>query len=817
MKKSTFKLILATLFVAILATTMVFAAMAAETTGYVVDGAGEETNIKWTITTEGSDVICTFEIDKSATDKIESTIIYGFDPVTRQPASYGSPITNAWGKDAGLTKIIIGDGITEIGDGAFIWNPVKTMEIPTSLKKLGVFSLQACVYLETVYVRGTTPVQYTFDFSNVTEIAEVGTFDACGQLQRIKLNENLIGGFGREFFKNTELVEIEIPASVTTIQNQAFTRNQKLATVKVLGRNTSFESDKVFDAVSAYPVIIGYSGSKAESFARANDFTFIDIETNETIFEGSRPVPAGPPDPNDPLQGTSIVAVDSYKPAGATAFGHITAKFNGNITANTFWAYYKDTKTLELTANKEGYCETGNLNLCDDGVGWSAYKNEIEHVILNGFGGGKVAPGAFEGHTALIDVMIKGATTVPQWTIDAFKDCVNLTTIWVEGRGRTEGVADLHEAVEVSDAFSNTKIEVLKLGGAIDKFSYIMPGNIRKLITNQVDALDAYCKENSIDLENLNDPSDVRKYYVEIPEGAFMCGPRAAYKFDEATGKLEIFGSGAISDIANYYGGGSKNQPWFAFRDNVKSLVIGDGITTIGKYAFCELDNLETVEIPANDTLVILNAAFEKCSKIVSIYRRGDQPIQGTIDIRGISEIKAWTYAYHHLIANVVLSPEVTSISKSAFEEGVNIKNIYGTPGTYAEEYAKEKGYTFYDIATNTPQPIECEAPEITTPVEDDTTEPIAPDTTDTDVVDTGDTTDVDITPTTGSATPETETTGDDVDTKPTIGIDTNDVDSDEGGNLTTIIIIVAAVVVVAIVAVIVIIVSKKKKTSSAE
>ena len=211
-------------------------------------------------------------------------------------------------------------------------------------------------------------------------------------------------------------------------------------------------------------------------------------------------------------------------------------------------------------------------------------------------------------------------------------------------------------------------------------------------------------------------------------------------------------------------------------------------------YAFCEFVNLETVQLPAGD-IEILNAAFEKCHNLKSIYRAGTEPIEGTADLRNVHTINSWTLAYDWLIANVIVSPQVSKISSSVFEENVSLANIYGTPGSFAETYAAENGKTFYDIASNVPQPITCTPPESTETIADTT---LAPETT-------GDPLDT-----------ETETnteTGNDFESMPTF-VDEGDVsDSSSGSVLPIIIAAVAAVVVIAVVVVIVVVFKKKKAT----
>ncbi|MBQ3618681.1 MAG: hypothetical protein II939_11070, partial [Bacteroidales bacterium] len=57
------------------------------------------------------------------------------------------------------------------------------------------------------------------------------------------------------------------------------------------------------------------------------------------------------------------------------------------------------------------------------------------------------------------------------------------------------------------------------------------------------------------------------------------CGDNATWTYDEATKTLTISGTGAMSDYP------SDNQPWSSIQD-IQTVIIGNGITTIGENAF---------------------------------------------------------------------------------------------------------------------------------------------------------------------------------------------------------------------------------------
>ena len=77
------------------------------------------------------------------------------------------------------------------------------------------------------------------------------------------------------------------------------------------------------------------------------------------------------------------------------------------------------------------------------------------------------------------------------------------------------------------------------------------------------------------------------------------------YKLD-AYGTLTLTGSGVIGEFT--WNGGY--QPWKAFRDQIKKVVISEGITTIGSGAFAYCKNIESVELPTSSLTSIGGNAF---------------------------------------------------------------------------------------------------------------------------------------------------------------------------------------------------------------
>ncbi len=663
--------------------------------GYTLDSDGNETNIKWTMDENG---VLTFEIDENATDKVQTTVIENKDPKTGSSADWSGSLPTY----AETTKIIIGDGITEVSGFAALYS-LNEVEIPTSLAVLGDSAFQ-CSTICSIYIRGNESVYGFFDLSNIEALGAF-CFDGCYRLSMVGLNENMTGEIPAEVFKGTALGEITIPEGITKISNRAFAQSGALDNLYFLGMETVIESDDVFAGNFTYPTIKAKENSKALEFAIAGGYTYVNTDTGVKV-EGEKPTTG--------LSQGDIVPDDlpEFNPEGATLHGHMTGLYLGSYIINTFWAYYDDTKTLEFTSATKSYNETGAIDFCDPGTeNWQLYKDQIEHIII-GDDISKITGGAFNGYVALKDVRL--GKNVGQIDAGAFSNCSSLTTIWRDGTERVEGRFDLSGISAFGDIITNTALKELYLNENVKEITVALPMSLKTIFVPEVnDALIKYAEDNFYNLQSINNPEQFYENYVEMDLTMTPCGTRSVFDFDEATGTLTVYGVGEIFDIVNYYGGGSKTAPWFSIKKNVKHVVLSEHITHIGRYAFCEFINLETVCIPNSDGFTIGNAAFEKCYNLRSIYTIGTEPIEGTLDLGKIPEIGAWTFAYDYLIANIIISPMVEKIGNSVFEENIslNLKNVYGVPGSYAEEYAKANGLSFFDISTSVPQPIKCEPP----------------------------------------------------------------------------------------------------------
>ena len=82
------------------------------------------------------------------------------------------------------------------------------------------------------------------------------------------------------------------------------------------------------------------------------------------------------------------------------------------------------------------------------------------------------------------------------------------------------------------------------------------------------------------------------------------------WTFDDVSGILTISGNGEM--VVNYFG---KTTPWNEYKDQIKKVVIEEGVANVGGYSFNGCSELTDVEI-ASSVALIGNSAFDNCTKL---------------------------------------------------------------------------------------------------------------------------------------------------------------------------------------------------------
>ena len=90
------------------------------------------------------------------------------------------------------------------------------------------------------------------------------------------------------------------------------------------------------------------------------------------------------------------------------------------------------------------------------------------------------------------------------------------------------------------------------------------------------------------------------------------CGDNATWSLDDA-GVLTVSGTGAMKDY-----GSANSTPWYARRNDVTKIIVGNGITSVGTHAFTGCQNTNSAEI-GNSVISIKKWAFSDCRNLSSV------------------------------------------------------------------------------------------------------------------------------------------------------------------------------------------------------
>ena len=157
------------------------------------------------------------------------------------------------------------------------------------------------------------------------------------------------------------------------------------------------------------------------------------------------------------------------------------------------------------------------------------------------------------------------------------------------------------------------------------------------------------------------------------------CGDSVKWTLD-SDGVLTIRGSGKMHNYSDY---SSNRVPWDSLRKSIHSVVIEQGVTSIGDYAFSGCSSLTSITIP-NGVTSIGNCAFIGCRSLTSI----------TIP-EGVTSIRSWAFSGCSGLASLFFNGDAPTIDTTAFS-GVNAVAFYPAGNATWESKKLDYGGTLY-------------------------------------------------------------------------------------------------------------------------
>jgi len=155
------------------------------------------------------------------------------------------------------------------------------------------------------------------------------------------------------------------------------------------------------------------------------------------------------------------------------------------------------------------------------------------------------------------------------------------------------------------------------------------------------------------------------------------------WEYDPSSKKLTITKVGTQGRMNNY--NSASEQPWYRYRSNIRTIIVLDGVTTIGKFAFSGLSSLSSVTIPPTVTS-IEESAFYQCRN--TNFTSIDLP-------SSIRYIRKWAFRECTNLTSFTIPDQVTTISNCLFYGCSSLTSINIPDGVTTIE-----GYAFYGCSS---------------------------------------------------------------------------------------------------------------------
>ena len=607
---------------------------------------------------------------------------------------------------SGLTSVTIPNSVTSIGDKAFYdCSGLTSVTIPNSITSIGNSAFSGCSSLTSVTIPNSVTSIGNFAFSGCSgltsvsignSVTSIGTaaFSKCSSLTSITI-PNSVTTIGDEAFYNCSgLTSVTIPNSVTSIGSGAFAGCSGLTSITVESGNTVYDSRNNCNAIieTASNVLIAGCQNTIipNSVTIIADYAFYDCSGLTSIIIPNSVTSIGNSAFYDCSGLTSIIIPNSVTSIGNSAFsgcsGLTSVTIPNSVTSIGSSAF---SNCSGLTSVELHCAEVGS---------WFRGITSIEQIVL-GDEVTTIGKSAFRSCSSITSITIPNSvTSIGKY---AFDGCSNLQKVIVSDLAAWCGISFEDNPLSYAHhLYSDENTEIIDL---------IIPNSVTSIgnsafsgcssltsvtIPNSVTSIGENAFYNCSGLQKVIVPDFDIVAWCSITFGDNPLNHAHHLYSDENTEITNLVIPDEVTSISDGAFSGctdlttvtinsnsivAANRTWNSslkrvFGNQVKNYVIGDAVTSIGRYAFYECSGLTSITIGSGVTS-IGNSAFSGCSSLTSIaINSGNTVYDSRNDCNAIIETASNTLILG--CQNTIIPNSVTSIGSDAFRDCSGLTSI---------------------------------------------------------------------------------------------------------------------------------------------
>ena len=530
---------------------------------------------------EGCSFITSITIPNSVTS-IEYNAFYGCNGLTyiNIPNSVTSIGEGAFSGCSGLTSVTIGSGVTSIGTMAFYGcsslNKVEFASIE-SLCKISFEELTSnpLYYARHLYIGGQE-VKDVIIPNSVTSIGSYA-FEYCSDLTSISIPTSVTSIGNYAFSGCSGLTSITIPNSVTSIGEYAFWHCSGLTSVTIPNRVSSI-GEGAFSGCSSLTSI-----TIPNSVTTIGDYAFYDCSslTSVTIPNSARRLGEGAFSGCSGL--TSVTIGNSVSSIGKKAFSHCSSLTSVVISSSV--------TIIEYLAFE--YCSNLTSVIC---LAKDAPEIRIGSDVF------------YRTPLTTVTLYVPKASLNSYKTAYEWKRFGTITPITAKAISINQAELSLNQSASfqlkatfepnyasqvVTWTSSNPTVATVDENGLVTAIA----AGVTTITATTTDgtSLSATCK---VTVTN----------FIESGK----CGENANFTlYDD--GRMVISGTGEMFNFSS-----ASTIPWLYHRNDIKLVMIGDGVTHVGDYSFYGCPNVTSIKL-SNSVASIGSYAFQNCSGLIVV------------------------------------------------------------------------------------------------------------------------------------------------------------------------------------------------------